>query len=332
MPQNVRPATPNDIPRLVELLLMDAAERRAREPLLWKMAEDAPRQIEKALTFALTAEQQPFRQFWQVSEDAGTVTGVIHSMMLPVPPIYAGAQGEPGLILPDSFATPDAPDGTVDALVEAAEAALRDAGAQITLSTFVTGQEWQDVFQRRHYAPLTLYLSRSDPGETGKPSDVRPATEADVPGIVTRSAENRQILFDIHRFWEIHPEADSRFFAWMNRSLTLRDREMLVLGEPENLDGYIIAQPASRLHFPPAHDIAGTGVIDDFYHPDLADPETLENGGQGANALLRAAEAAFADRGMGAALVVCPAEWRSKVRMLQAAGYETAMVWSIKRQ
>lgn len=106
---------------------------------------------------------------------------------------------------------------------------------------------------------------------------------------------------------------------------------MLVMGPSKDLTGYVIAQPASRLHFPPAHDITGTGVIDDYYHPELADPAVLIENGEGATVLLRAAEAAFADRGMGAAFVVCPAEWRSKTEMLEAAGYEIAMVWSIKR-
>ncbi len=331
MPQTIRPATPGDIPRLVELLLLDAAERHAEDQILWKMTDDAPAQIEKALTFALTAEQQPFRQFWHVAEDGGRLMGVIHAMLLPVPPIYAGADGEPGLILPDSFAAQDAPEGTVGALTDASEGALRDAGARIILSAFVTGEDWQGAFQRRGYEPLTLYLSRADLGDQGMPSDIWPATEDDVPGIVARSAENRQVLYDIDQFWGIHPEADVRFAAWMMRSLTLRDRDMLVIGSPDNLDGYVIAQPASRLHFPPAHDITGTGVIDDYYHPELVDPATLACGSEGATALLRAAEAAFASRGMGAAFVVCPAGWRSKIEMLEAAGYVTAMVWSIKR-
>ena len=47
--------------------------------------------------------------------------------------------------------------------------------------------------------------------------------------------------------------------------------------------------------------------------------------------LLRAAEAAFANRGMEAAFVVCPAGWTSKIELLKSAGYETAMVWSSKR-
>ena len=316
---------------MVPLLLADARERHAEDAVLWAMADDAAAQIEKALLFALTAEAQPIRQIWQVAEDGGRIVGVIHSMLLPVPPIYAGTDGMPGLILPDSVAAADAPEGTVAVLVGAAEAALREAGARILLSSFVTGRAWQEAFEAGGYAPLTLYLSRTGLGDAGMPSGVRPATEDDVPGIVARSAENRGVLYDIDPFWAIHPEADARFDAWMRRSLTLPDRDMIVMGGPEALEGYVIAQPASRLHFPPAHDITGTGVIDDFYHPDLADSAALANEGVGAMTLLRAAEVAFAERGTGAAFVVCPAGWRSKARLLEAAGYETAMVWSTKR-
>lgn len=329
MPPVVRPATTEDLPRMVELLLADARARHAQDAVLWTLADDAAAQVEKAVTFAPTADR---RQFWQVAEADGRIAGVVHSMMLPVPPIYAGADGEPGLILSDSFAASDAPEGTVEALVEAAEAILEAAGAQIVLSSFVAGRAWEAAFEGRGYEPLTLYLSRTDLGGVGMPPDARPASPSDVPGIVARSAENRAVLFGIDPFWAIHPQADARFDAWMRRSLTLPDRDLLVTGPAEAPEGYVIAQPASRLHFPPAHDIAGTGVIDDFHHPDLADPATLAGGGAGATALLRAAEAAFAERGVGAAFVVCPAGWRSKVEVLEAAGYEIAMVWSIKRQ
>lgn len=332
MAPRIRSATADDIPHLVDLLLLDAAERHAEDPILWKMAGDPAAQIEQALTFALTASQQPFRQFWLVAEVDGDAVGVIHAMMLPVPPIYAGDDGEPGLILPDSFASPDAPEGTVDALVSAAEEILVQAGARILLSSFVVGPVWESTFHRRGYDPLTLYLSRTDLGIHGRPENVRPATEADIPGIVARSAENREVLFAIDPFWKIHPQADARFSAWMTRSLTLRDRDMLVAGAETDIEGYVIAQPASRLHFPPAHDITGTGVIDDYYHPELADPKNPTARGKGAMALLNAAETAFADRGTGAAFVVCPAGWRSKLEMLQNAGYENAMAWSIKRQ
>ncbi len=331
MTQTIRPATPDDTPRLVELLMLDAQERHAEDAILWKMADDARAQIEKALTFALTAEQQPFRQFWHVADNGGQITGVIHAMLLPVPPIYAGRFGEPGLILPDSFVAADAPSGTLEGLLAAAENALHKAGAQIKLASYVAGDAWRNAFEASGYEPLTLYLSRSDFGDQVMPAGVRKATEDDIPGIVKRSAENRQVLFDIDPFWEIHPESDPRFSSWMKRSLTLRDRDLMVLDGPEELRGYIIAQPASRLHFPPAHDITGTGVIDDFYHPELANPKALDRGSDGSNALLRAAEAAFTHRGIKAAFVVCPAGWASKFELLKAAGYETAMVWSIKR-
>lgn len=331
MTQIIRPATPDDMTRLVELLMLDAQERHAEDAILWKIADDAPAQIETALTFALTADGQPFRQFWHVADDGGQITGVIHAMMLPVPPIYAGPFGEPGLILPDSFVATDAPSGTLEGLLAAAEDALHEAGARIKLASYVAGEVWRTAFEASGYEPLTLYLSRSDLDDQEMPDGVRQATEDDIRGIVERSAENRQVLFDIDPFWEIHPEADSRFSAWMTRSLTLRDRDMMVLGPSEDLQGYIIAQPASRLHFPPAHDIRGTGVIDDYYHSELANPAALDRGSEGSNALLRAAEAAFANRGVGAAFVVCPAGWTSKIDLLESAGYETAMVWSSKR-
>lgn len=331
MTQTIRPVTADDIPRLIELLMLDAKERHAQDGILWKMADDAPAQIKKALTFALTAEQQPFQQFWHVAEDGGQIMGVIHAMMLPVPPIYAGSFGAPGLILPDSFIATNARSGTLESLLTVAEEALHEAGARIKLASYVAGEVWRSAFEVSGYEPLTLYLSRSDLGDHGTPAGVRQATEADIPGIVARSTENRQVLFDIDPFWEIHPEADPRFSAWMTRSLTLRDRDMMVQGESEDLQGYIIAQPASRLHFPPAHDITGTGVIDDYYHPELANPSALDRGCEASKSLLRAAEMAFANRGIGAAFVVCPAGWTSKVKLLESAGYETAMVWSIKR-
>ncbi len=72
-------------------------------------------------------------------------------------------------------------------------------------------------------------------------------------------------------------------------------------------------------------------MIDNYYHPELANPAALDHGREGASGLLQAAEAAFANRGIGSAFVFCPAGWTSKIELLEAAGYETAMVWSIKR-
>lgn len=151
---------------------------------------------------------------------------------------------------------------------------------------------------------------------------MRFASEADLTGIVERSTGNRTILAELDEFWTPHAEADARFVSWMKRSLILKDRSP---------DGYVIAQPASRLHFPPAHDIRATGVIDDYYHQEFSDPSKTQDGGKSATALLHAAEAAFERRGVDAALIVCPAAWTSKIAVIENAGYETAMVWMIKR-
>lgn len=129
-----------------------------------------------------------------------------------------------------------------------------------------------------------------------------------------RSAELRLALARINpRFWHIHPDADSRFDAWMRRSLTLKDRE-----------------PIAPLLVPADHEIAGVGVIDDFYDKNLADISTLSNGGLSGESLLEAPEDAFARRAVDSVLVVCPAAWSSKVTWLSRRGYQVAKLWMLK--
>jgi hypothetical protein len=282
------------------------------------------------VTFALTAEKQPFRQQWLVAESDGRLVGVIHTARLPVPPIYAGKRGDPGLLMPETFVAQDAPKGTLDALLDAAEADLGASGAALLLASFVCGDELNSVLRKRGYHPLTLYLSKSGLAPASQPSSARAATEQDIDRIISRSAENRAILHELNEFWTPHEQADTRFGNWMKKSLTLTDRDMIVSGPPEDLDGYVVAHPASRLHFPPAHDISSTGVIDDFFHRQYADPAKMPEG-DGALALLQAAEEALVARGTTTAFVVCPAAWTSKVALLETAGYTTAMVWMIKR-
>ncbi|NNE87871.1 MAG: hypothetical protein HKN27_07320 [Silicimonas sp.] len=113
------------------------------------------------------------------------------------------------------------------------------------------------------------------------------------------SAENRDILYDLNAFWKPHDEADARFENWMKRSLSLTDRDMFV--SDDTVDGYVISQPATPLHIPPAHD------------------------------LLSAADSALKVRWREACIVVCPAAWTSKIALLEGAGYATAIVWYIKR-
>jgi hypothetical protein len=331
MSVKARRAAPSDLPMMVELLLADAERRRSHDPALWPIADDAREKIAEAVTFALTAEKQPFRQNWFVADSGDGLVGILHSMLLPVPPIYAGMSGAPGLLLPESFVTRDAPAGTLEALLEIAEADLRAAGAKLLLASFVCGDEWRQAYQNRGYDPLTLYLSRSGLERSPMVADVRPASEADIGGIVARSAEHRAILDELDSFWSPHAEADARFESWMRKSLTFEDRDILVSASPDVLEGYVIAQPASRLNFPPAHDISATGVIDDFFHRQFADPDVITGGASGAAALFQAAETSFAVRGIETAFVVCPAAWASKRAVLANAGYETAMIWMIKR-
>lgn len=331
MTAKIRAATLTDLPMMVELLLQDSQNRQAHNPALWALAEDAHEKVEEAVRFALTAEKQTFRQKWLVAEADGTLVGIIHSALLPVPPIYAGEWGDPGLIMPECFVTESAPHGTLAALVEAAEADLRGVGAELLVASFVSGDQVRSCFEERGYKPITLYLAKVGFDGTTPSGDVRPASEDDIGEIVRRSAENRRILFALDAFWTPHLEADVRFGSWMRRSLTLQDRDMLVAGDPNDLDGYIIAQPASRLHFPPAHDISSTGVIDDYFHRDYSDPEKVQDGGKGAAALLEAAEAAFAARNAKVAMIVCPAAWISKLSILEKTGYKTAMVWMVNR-
>ncbi len=331
MSTTIRGVTAADIAPMAKLLLRDATLRLAQDPDLWALAGDARQQAAQAVEFALTADRRPFRQAWFVAERGRGLAGLVHSIRLPVPPIYAGAWGEPGLIMPDCAVSEEADEATVAALIAAAEANLREDGARVLLAAHTGDPTWRGAFEDRGYAPLTLYLSKSGLGAAEGFAECREAAEADIADIVDLGAAHRRVLFDLDAFWEPHPQADARFGKWMATSLTLDDRDMIVAAPSRGITGYIIAQPASRLHFPAVHDIAGIGVIDDFYHGDFADPAQLAGAGRGASGLLAAAEAALFRRGRDTVLVVCPAAWRSKVSLLETAGYRTAMTWMIRR-
>jgi hypothetical protein len=326
----IRAAREADIPSMTNLLLEDAGERRAGSPGLWGLAGDAGTRVGTALAAAIAGEGHGPRHAWLVAEVGGELVGMAHSLVLPVPPIYAGNWGDPGLLMPECFVTKTAPEGTMQALVEAAEADLRVVGVQLHLASGI-GLRQCAMLEQAGYRPITLYLAKSGLQAVPAAGAVRPAGVGDIAGIVALSAEHRRVIAALNaRFWAPHPQADTRFDAWMRRSLTLEDRDMLVAGQSDALEGYAIAQPASRLHFPPAHDISATGILDDFFHRDFADPARLSDDGKGAGALLQAAEAAFARRGIGAAVVICPAAWPSKIEALEAHGYRTAITWMIK--
>jgi hypothetical protein len=186
------------------------------------------------------------------------------------------------------------------------------------------------LYERHGYEPVTLYMAKHRLGSDGLPG-VQPAGAEHVPGIVKRGAEHRRALARINPgFWHIHPEADSRFDAWMRRSLTLKDRDMFVAVEAGRVHGYVIAQPISPLLVPVAHEVAAIGVIDDFYDDDFADVSAVSNGGSNGENLLAAAESAFARRHVDSILVVCPAAWSSKISVLEQRGYRAAKLWMLR--
>ncbi|QFT57891.1 hypothetical protein FIU94_03560 [Sulfitobacter sp. THAF37] len=331
MPVSIRPAAPSDLDDLAVLLLSDAKARQDANPGLWRLSPSPLERVRESLQAAMEATNPPVRQQWLIAVDKGRTVGVTHSILLPVPPIYAGRFGPPGLVMEDCHVCPDAPAGTRQALLEAAEADLKTAGAVILLASSISGGDWEGDFATQGYAPLTAYLVKSGLSASTVSGTVRPAVEADVPGIVTASAVHRRVLDQLnHRFWEPHTQADARFGAWMRRSLTLEDRDMFVSEDHGRIRGYAISQPATPLHFPVPHDISGVGVIDDFFHDAIEDPGARKVQDEGARALITAAEAARAARGDHAVMVVCPARWQSKIDMLGSLGYRTAITWHIK--
>jgi predicted N-acetyltransferase YhbS len=331
MSPTIRPATAHDVPAIVALLIRDAHERRSFDPLLWRIAADSPARVESAVTAALSRTVTPARELWLVAEHSSRIVGLAHAMLVPVPPIYEGSAGSPGLLLDDCSTAAEAPSGTAEALLVAIEVALRTAGAPRLIASSPAAGPLRAFYDRHGYQPVTLYLAKHgfspDPPQRG----VRPASVEHVAGIVRLSAQHRRTLAEVNpRFWHIHPQADGRFDAWMRRSLTLQDRDMLVAAETADVHGYVIAQPCPSLLIPLAHEIAAIGVIDDFYDGDFANVSALSGGGSSGDKLLAAAESAFARRAVDTALVVCPAAWSSKVSLLERRGYRTAKLWMLK--
>ena len=324
---HIRPATPDDLDAVTRLLLADAEARAARDPVLWRMHAQAKYKVRASVEVAIASDEHAFRQRWLVAETMGEgIVGVIHTIQLPVPPIYAGASGPPGLIMEDCALLPGAPPALAVEMIAAAEADLREQGARVLLASSVPGGPFELALAARGYEPLTLYLSKS--GLSGADAaDVRRAVAEDVPAIVTLSADSRRVLHALDPFWAPHPDAAARFGGWMEKSLILPDRDMAVMEAGDGMTGYVISQPVTPLHLPPAHETAGVGLIDDYHHRDLGDATGAA--GPGAAALLAAAEADLAARGTVAALVVCPAAWGSKRAVIEGAGYTPALVWRI---
>ncbi len=328
---SIRRATPADLPAMVDMLLLDAQQRSTLEPLVWSVAADARARIEAAIGKTLDGSNARLPELWHVAEVPGRIVGITHALIVPAPPIYA-VPDPPGLFLDDCCIAADAPPGTAETLLAETEAALRAAGASGLVASCPIAGTWRPVYERHGYEPVTLYMAKSGFGARAVLSSVRPAGADDVRGIVAASAEHRWTLAELNpRFWPTHPDANSRFEAWMRYSLTLKDRDMFVAGAAGVVRGYVIAQPIAALLVPAAHSIETVGVVDDFYDDDFANASVASGDGATSRELLAVAEGAFARRGFSAALAVCPAAWSSKVAVLERNGYRSAKLWLLKR-
>ena len=327
MTTTIRPAGLHDLEPIADLLLADAKKREAADPVLWKLDREPRQKILATVRNSMEAGEQR----WLVGETGANIVGVTHAMRVPVPPIYDGEFGSPGLIMEDCFVSADAQPLDRTVLLQAAEADLIQSGAKMVIGTSAAGGDWEEEYARQGYDPVTLYFAKTGLSDATALPHVRQAKADDLADIVAASAVNRQILQRLNpSFWRPHAEADDRFGSWMQHSLTLSDRDMFVSQAQGEFHGYAISQPATRLHFPSPHDISGTGVIDDYFHQTIADPVSPSSHWADGLALLEAAEAARQSRGNTAVLVVCPAAWRSKIALLEEAGYRKAITWFVK--
>ena len=330
----IRTAEPRDIPAIIAFQLHDANIRKDLSPRFWAMASDASEKMIASLSTISDPLADSIRHHWIVAERAGSVIGVMHGMNIPTPPVYEARGGEyAGVIADDSHVPPD-PE-VAAALLKAIERALRETGAGVLVAASPADWKWRtEFFIAADYMPTTSYmLNDAFAGAQCGKSSVRCATEADVDGIVKLSALHRADLEAANPdFWKVHPEADMRFGWWMRMSLGLQDRSMFVAGENGHVDGFVIAQPASPLHLSAAHDSSRLGLIDDFcaraFHASSA-----ATGRTGEPlSLLSAAEASFQQRGLDAALVVCPVRMTAKAELLSKAGYRATNLWLTKRE
>ena len=319
-----------DLPDMLDLLVEDARQRHTENPVLWAFDGSTRGRIEAILRKSFEDDNPPIKELWLMAKDGRKPVGLTHAIIVPVPPIY-DIETPPGLMLDECFVSEDAQEDTIGELIRATESALRDVGAENFIASCCTGSPWRPVLEKNGYEAVTLFMSKNGFQEKEIVPPVAVATADDIPGIISRSAEHRNNLFEANpKFWNIHANADEIFEKWMRISLTLTDRTMLVAKDADRVDGYIIAQPVTPVQMPMAHDPHGLGVIDDFYHIDFENRSDIRNGGVEAADLFTAAEGAFARNKVRATLVVCPDNWCSKKQFLESQGYTTAKTWLLK--
>jgi hypothetical protein len=327
MPVLVRPARPGDLAAVCALLLRDAADRATSDGALWVPATDAAQRVAGAFSEEVP-EGRTVR--WLVAEVANVVVGVVRFGVIPCPPIYHLAGGLALLLFDETCVSSLAPEGALAALIEAAEREGAAMGAVIQLAACAAFQLGKcRAFEAAGYAIVTQYLVKHGFADgSASRSPVRVAAPADIPAIVAMGVEAQKALCEANaKMWKPHPDAPTRFGAWMQYSLRLPDRRILVFdaGEPS---GFVIAQPASALHVPISCERSHIGLIDDFWASAFAAADALSS--SDASMLLCAAEAEFVRRGRTSTMAICPKDWRAKNDVLRGRGYVDGNTWMLK--
>ena len=188
------------------------------------------------------------------------------------------------------------------------------------------------ILEQNSYRATTDYLLKEGFRETTANVNTRRAEESDIPELMSFNREARRRLQEANPvFWNSHPEAEARFAFWMKVSLSMRDRSIFVVDAKPGAKGFVISQPASPVQVPVYCDDRVTGVVDDFHCDTFGSSLTEDSDPAPALALMEAAEADLAGRGLTAAVAICPTAWTSKARLLDRAGYRVLTTWFTKQ-
>jgi hypothetical protein len=326
MSLHVRRATATDVAAVVALLLEDAAERKTLDPRLWPLAANAADCVQQRFAKEVNGESQ-IR--WLVAESSGALVGVVRAGVVPVPPIYQFAGQVASLLFEETYAAKSAPLDVYSALIAMAEKETGTMNAISYLAACAPSQERKlRAFEAAGYRIVTHYLVKHNLSDHQLIDSVRPASPQDVPGIVALGARSQQSLCGANaRMWTPHPEAPTRFGAWMQYSLTLPDRRIFVSGA-DPLDGFVIAQPPSQFHLPLTAPNDHLGLIDDFWSTEFDAAQTPNQAS--AKDLLATAEHEFRVRGRTSAMVITAAAPQPKQDFLRTSGYRDANAWMLK--
>lgn len=326
----IRKATTDDISAIARLLSADAHRRHQINADIWIVPNDAEDRVLQSLRMIGTQGEGGTIHHWLVAETAGVLEGVVHCANISSPPIYDLHGGTAGIILDDSHIPTRA--GLANALLAEAEKLMADCGAMIFVAA--TPAEWterRNLFASQGYALTTHYMINPDLDSRTMFGSTRLASDDDVSEIARLGSAHRAMLQKGNPvFWNAHPEADSRFAAWMGISLRLPDRSVLVSQSSSRIDGFIIIQPLTPIHVAAPHDVSDMALIDDFCADVFGNGRNDPPNDSAASGLIATAKRVAVERGYHRMLAICPECIPAKYEALRAQGFRPANLWMTK--